>query len=334
MRSRLWPARGAYELREAQQQARLEAVGASVAELADAVRQQAEEVRGLTMAQQRLSEGQAELRTRLRRTQALTARGYEALQRWPEQLAEARESERYALAYEHPEPLISIPIPTYHAPDTLCDRALASVRAQTYERWEAIVVGDHCTDDTEARVRALEDPRIRFVNLPVRENDPDDPWERWAVKGSVPRATGVGLASGEWVAPLSHDDAWDPHHLQTLLEGARRERAELAYSVMRVADEDDGAALTGATFGAWPPRVSQFHWQAAMFNGALSFLRYDRTCALASEPNDWNLARRAWEAGVRFQFVETVTATLYRRRSTVEEELAALGLPPNATAYP
>jgi hypothetical protein len=334
LRSRLRAAHGADELRQAQFDARITAIATSLAELSTVAQQQTEEIRALAAGQRQLLEGQAEVRTRLRRTQALTARTYEALQRWPDQLAAARESDLYARAYQHPEPLISIPIPTYHAPGKLCDRALASVRAQTYERWEAIVVGDHCTDSTEARVRAIGDPRIRFYNLPVRESDSDDPWERWAVKGSVPRATGIGLSEGEWIAPLSHDDAWDPHHLQTLLDAAREARAEVAYSQMRVRNESDGDRLTGIAIGAWPPRLGQFGWQSSMVNGALGFLRYDRRCALASEPNDWNLARRAWEAGVRFQFVDAQTVTLYQRDWTVTAELEAQGLPSSAAAYP
>jgi hypothetical protein len=73
-----------------------------------------------------------------------------------------------------------------------------------------------------------------------------------------------------------------------------------------------------------------------MFHGGLRFLRYDRTCALASEPNDWNLARRAWDAGVRFQFLDRETSTLhlYRRQETIEAEYAARGLPSSASAYP
>ena len=102
----------------------------------------------------------------------------------------------YERAYRSPEPLVSVAISTYHSPDTLCDRALASVLAQTHSNWEGFVVGDHCTDDTESRVRALGDERIRWHNLAVRENDPDDPWERWAVKGSVPRATAVSSPAG------------------------------------------------------------------------------------------------------------------------------------------
>jgi hypothetical protein len=332
LRSRLWPTRRYYELREAELEAQLE-------ELRAAVEGHEESILGslaqLAADQQRLLAGQAELRTRLRRTQGLAARAYEGHQGWPALLETARASERYAEAYTEAEPLISIPIPTYHSPDTLCERALASVRAQTYEHWEAIVVGDHCTDDTEARVTALGDPRIHFHNLEVREHDPADPWERWAVRGSVPRARGIELAQGSWIAPLSHDDTWDADHLVTLLATVRERRAEVVYSQMRVvqaAAPDEEIAV----IGEWPPRLGAFAWQSAMFNGALAFLRYDRVSALASEPNDWNLARRAWEAGMHFAFLPQPTSTLflYPRAPEIDAELAARGLPPEAAAYP
>jgi Glycosyl transferase family 2 len=305
--------------------ARLEALERQMSDLIELVS-------GVAYEQQRLVSWEAEVRTRVRRTQALTARAYEALQCWPDLIAEARTGADYDLAYTDPEPLVSIPIPTYHSPGTLCDRALASVLAQTYDNWEAIVVGDHCTDDTAERVLAIGDPRIRFHNLSARENDPEDPWERWAVKGSVPRSTGIEMARGRWIAPLSHDDAWDPDHIATLLVAAREHRAEVAYSRQRVvAAEQPGSPLLG-TIGCFPPRFGDFGWQAAIFHGALSFLRYDRACAFASEPNDWNLARRAWEAGVRFHHLDRETVTLfeYHRQEKIHAELEALGLPPSA----
>jgi hypothetical protein len=315
-------------------------MGRELGELRSQVAQLREAVDRIESGQQRLIDMQAETGTRVRRTQALSARTYEALARWPALIEQARAAADYELAFSDPDPLVSIPIPTYHSPDTLCGRALASVQAQTHSRWEAIVVGDHCTDDTAERVAALGDERIRFVNLPVRENDPDDPWERWAVKGSVPRAVGIAQARGRWIAPLSHDDAWDPNHLELLLAAARDAGAELAYSRMRVASVTDPgdpgaeATPTGESIGAFPPRYGQFAWQAAIFHGGLDFLRYDRNCAFASEPNDWNLARRAWEAGVRFHHVATDTATLflYDRWGEIVTALHERGLPPSAAA--
>ena len=333
LRSRLWPTRRLYEWRQQQLAQELSSLRGLVDEL---VADQRARLDMVESRQRRSEEFGAEMRTRLRRTQALTARVYEGQQRWPERLEVARADSDYELAYTDPEPLISIAVSTYHSPDTLCGRALASAREQTYRNWEAIVVGDHCTDDTEARVRELGDERIRFVNLPVRENDPEDPWERWAVKGSVPRATGVALARGRWIAPLSHDDAWDADHLQALLSAARESHAEVVYSAMRMVPSAAPGRPPVGTCGAWPPRLAGFNWQSALAHAGLGFLRYDRTCALASEPNDWNLARRAWEAGVRFHFLDRETSTLYVHPSheQIYAELAAAGLPPSAIASP
>jgi hypothetical protein len=317
-RRRAWPTRALFE-------ERLDALDRRILDLTAAVERIANE-------QQRQIGWEAEVRTRMRRTQALTARAYEALQDWPDLLAAARSGADYELPYSDPEPLVSIPIPTYHSPDTLCERALASVLAQSYPNWEAIVVGDHCTDDTGERVRALADERISFHNLDVRENEPDDPWERWAIKGSVPRSTGIEMARGLWIAPLSHDDEWDADHLATLLAAAREHRAEIAYSRLRVvpANRVDDPQLR--TIGSFPPQFGEFGWQSTIFHGGLRFLRYDRACALASEPNDWNLARRAWEAGVRFHYVgrETVTLFDHGRLGEIQAALDAAGLPHSA----
>ena len=347
LRDRLWPSRRLFEHSQRELTQGIDqgfrGVAGEVADLRETVAALATDlaavsavIRGLAADSQELVQVQAELRTRLRRTQALTARSYEAIHDWPGRLAAARADPEFEAAYTDPDPLVSIPIPTYHSPDTLCGRALASVLAQTHANWEAIVVGDHCTDDTEHRVRALGDPRIRFHNLRARENDPDDPWERWAVKGSIPRATGVALSTGRWIAPLSHDDEWDPDHVRTLLGAARAERAEVAYSRMRMVAGDDAARPPIGTCGAWPPRYGAFNWQSAIHHGHLRFLRYDRACALASEPNDWNLARRAWEAGVRFRFIDRETSTLfvYPRNEQIALELAAGGLRPSARAAP
>lgn len=291
----------------------------------------------LTAKVEQIVEGQAELRTRTRRVQALTARTYEAVGDWPSLLAAARGARGYEAAFEEREPLVSIPIPTFNSPETLVERALASVLSQTHRNWEAIVVGDRCTDDTEQRVRAIGDPRIRFHNLNVRESDPEDPWERWAVRGSVPRSVGIEMATGRWIAPLSHDDAWDPDHLATLVGEAQTHRAEIAYSRMRVVAGEETVRLAASSIGAFPPALGQWGWQSAVFHGCLRFLRYDRACAFASEPNDWNLARRAWEAGVRFHHLprETVTLFAYDRAGAIEQELAALGRRrPHATDLP
>lgn len=59
-------------------------------------------------------------------------------------------------------PEISVITATYNRSNALA-LAIRTVLWQTCPDWELIVVGDHCTDDTEDVVRGFPDPRIRFV---------------------------------------------------------------------------------------------------------------------------------------------------------------------------
>ena len=92
-----------------------------------------------------------------------------------------------------------------------------------------------------------------------------------------------------------------------MLATAQRARAELVYGRMRVV-LDDGSETW---FGEWPPRLGDFGFQGAMYHAALKDFRYDVAAALVGEPGDWNLARRMWEAGVRFHFLPRAVGTYY-----------------------
>jgi glycosyltransferase involved in cell wall biosynthesis len=206
--------------------------------------------------------------------------------------------------------------------EILCDRALASLRRQTYERWEAVVVGDHCTDDTAERVASIGDPRIRFVNLPFRGPFPTHGRARWYVTGIRPYNVGLQRAKGQWIAMLDHDDQWEPFHLETLIGEAQRVRAEIVYARIRIIDAETGRE---SEMGRWPPELGEFGFLAALQHCGLRRFLYDENCRFADEPGDWNLARRLWEAGVRFWFVDRVIATHhYIRRfddPTTEERM-------------
>ena len=90
--------------------------------------------------------------------------------------------------------LASIILPTYNWSAVL-PFSIASALDQSFGDFELIVVGDGCTDDTEAVVRSFADARIRFVNL-----------ERNSGAQSAPNNAGVELARGRWIFFLNHDD--------------------------------------------------------------------------------------------------------------------------------
>ena len=107
-------------------------------------------------------------------------------------------------------PTISIITATYNCSHIL-RYAIASVLNSDFDDWELIVVGDHCTDDTEACVAGFDDDRIRFFNLEVNSG-----------QQATPNNFGLSKARGEYVCYLNHDDLFLPWHLSTMLEAARR----------------------------------------------------------------------------------------------------------------
>lgn len=83
--------------------------------------------------------------------------------------------------------------------------SIRSVLGQSLADFELLVVGDACTDETEAVVRAVADPRVRWLNLE----------SRWSSQ-SGPNNAGIEAAKGEVIAYLGHDDIWEPDHLSRL----------------------------------------------------------------------------------------------------------------------
>lgn len=65
-------------------------------------------------------------------------------------------------------PVISIMIPCYNSGSTLA-RALKSVLAQTFQDWEALIVDDGSTDNTQQVIAGFKDPRFRYFHLPQNQ---------------------------------------------------------------------------------------------------------------------------------------------------------------------
>src|ERR1041385_5815082 len=98
-------------------------------------------------------------------------------------------------------PLVSAVIPTVGRPGLL-PRAVRSALGQTVDDLEVIVVIDGPDDATRDALTAIDDPRLRVVQLP--EN----------VGLSSALNAGIREASGRWVALLDDDDEWFPRKLE------------------------------------------------------------------------------------------------------------------------
>ena len=96
-------------------------------------------------------------------------------------------------------PLVSIIMPSWQRAE-LIEAAVASVREQRYQHWELLVCDDGSSDDTEQRIAALNDPRIRFLSLPHRG-------------AAAARNSGLAESRGEIITYLDTDNLWHPEYL-------------------------------------------------------------------------------------------------------------------------
>jgi|GEM_PF-1135866 GT2 family glycosyltransferase len=135
--------------------------------------------------------------------------------------------ERMRLAARHLpyRPLISILTPVYETDEFLLRRAIDSVRAQTYEYWQLCLVND---GSRKPHVMALLDEYAAIDSRITVEHLPDN---RGIAEAS---ACALGMANGEFVGLLDHDDELSPDALFEVakLVGQNRDM-DLIYS-----DED------------------------------------------------------------------------------------------------
>ncbi|MEQ1869547.1 MAG: glycosyltransferase [Vicinamibacterales bacterium] len=125
--------------------------------------------------------------------------------------------------------LVSVITATRNRP-LLLRQALQSIKQQSCSQFEVIVVDDGSNSDVQDQYSDIwADLDERFVLH--RASPPDGP-------GSGPgrgRNVGLGLASGEYVAFLDHDDLWDrPDHLAVAVKALDAAKADYYFTHIRL----------------------------------------------------------------------------------------------------
>lgn len=245
-----------------------------------------------------------------------------ALEGMQEQIAPfhaARATAEYQEAFTHDSPLVSVCIATSNRAELLVERALRSVRAQTYRHLQIIVVGDHTMDDTESRLAALGDDRVQFVNLSERGPYPPPGNDRWYVAGAMAMNKALSLCRGHFVTHLDDDDAMEEDRIETLLAAAREHRADFLWHPF----------LSESPDGTWRQigdgRRLEIAW---VTTGAIFYHRYFATIGWdvhayrVGEPGDWNRIRKIKMLRPRLHFVDRPLLRHYaeRRQSAFERQ--------------
>jgi GT2 family glycosyltransferase len=102
-------------------------------------------------------------------------------------------------------PLVSVLVPVHDPPPYMLDETVASVRAQTYDRWELCLVDDGSQNPeiiAALQRHAASDPRIRLARHDTARGI------------SAATNTATDIATGRYIALLDHDDTLTPDALQ------------------------------------------------------------------------------------------------------------------------
>jgi len=204
------------------------------------------------------------------------------------EFARVRREPEYQRAFDDPKPLVSVCIGTYNRGGLLVSRCLRSLQEQTYDNLEIIVVGDCCTDDTARAIETLDDPRIRFENLPQRGPYPEDPKLRWMVAGTMPVNRALQLARGAFITHLDDDDEHLPRRVELLLDHVRTQRADLVYHPFLWEKQPDRWTLNRATSF----RHTQVTTSSVFYHSWLRRIPWDVEAWRYREPGDWNRFRK------------------------------------------
>ena len=199
------------------------------------------------------------------------------------------------------QPSFSVLIPAYNAAGTIAE-AVESALGQTVRPLEIVVIDDGSTDDID---RALA-PYMREIALVRKENG----------GGASAFNAGLRAASGDFVAELDADDAYEPGRIEALGElGAQRPDLDiLATDVyLEVEGEVVGRFSTGTPFATDHQRVSIFD-RCFML---LPAIRRERLLEIGGQDEgmrlayDWDCYLRLILAGARAGLVDV---PLYRYR--------------------
>ncbi len=220
-------------------------------------------------------------------------------------------------------PVISILTPTCNPPKEILQATIASVLAQTYDRWELCLADGRSTDPAvrqllEEAAQADERIRVRFFDVQQGISHNSNAC--------------LELARGEFVALLDHDDLLAPTALYEVVRRLNEDpELDFLYSDKDLITEDGSRHFNPLFKPAWSPDIMLTGNYLTHFN----VLRTERVRAAGGfrpetdGAQDWDLFFRVLEGNVRIAHIPEV---LYHWRFWSRSTSAGLEAKPYARA--
>jgi len=211
---------------------------------------------------------------------------------------------------------VSVIMAVRDAADTIA-ATIDSVRNQSFDGFEFIIVDDGSTDGTGDIVAAIKDRRLRLLR---QEN----------AGPSAARNSAVECASGTFISCIDGDDVWSPHKLERQLRAFEENPdAGVVYGWADFVDEDDRYIC------ADPRPTHQGHVYEALLrrnfisSGSNAMYRRDLFCAVGGfdcdlrAVEDWELHVRLAKVA-RFTQVSDVLVRYRQRPNSLSGNLALM----------
>lgn len=102
------------------------------------------------------------------------------------------------------KPLVSVILPVFNGEKTIL-RAITSIRNQTFNDWELIIINDGSMDKTPQLIASVKNPRIKVISVP---------------HSGISKALnfGIKMAEGDFIARMDADDECLPNRFKRQIE--------------------------------------------------------------------------------------------------------------------
>lgn len=123
-------------------------------------------------------------------------------------------------------PLVSIITPVFNSSRFILD-CISSVKGQTYENWELLLVDDGSRDGSIDIIKGemVRDKRIKLIPLDTNRGQ------------AKARNMGINLASGAYIAFLDSDDVWLPEKIEHQLDFMMTNKISFSFTKYGFIDE-------------------------------------------------------------------------------------------------
>jgi glycosyltransferase involved in cell wall biosynthesis len=121
------------------------------------------------------------------------------------------------------KPIVSIVMPCYNS-SSYIQQSIDSVKNQTYDNWELIIVNDCSTDNSKEIIKSNNDARIKFIDLDVN------------IGVAEVRNIAIKESQGNFIAFLDSDDLWDREKLVIQINKMLAYNLDICYSAYRKID--------------------------------------------------------------------------------------------------